>query len=113
MQTKKHLILCVLNILNNESSEEHPITQKEITSLISSVYPCDRKTVCRNIGFLTEMGYPIKKTTNGFYMDKKVFSPEEAKFVKEAILSAGGKNDEEKAKIADKVVYMMSKMMRR
>ena len=85
MTTKKHLILWVLNILNNESDEKHPLTQTGIAEIISRVYPCDRKTVSRNIGYLKDMGYPIVKTPRGFYLDRKEFSVEEMRLVEDAV----------------------------
>lgn len=113
MQTKKQLILWVLNILNTESDENKPLTQTEIANIISQVYPCDRKTVCRNIKFLTEMGYPIKKTSKGFYMDGKLLSFDEINFIKSAILNASGKSEIEKNEIAEKVVNILTKTQRR
>jgi biotin operon repressor len=71
MQSKKQLILLVLNELNVNSDEKHPLTQTQIAKNLSGKkYTCERKTVCRNIKFLQEMGYPIKKTGKGFYLDK-------------------------------------------
>lgn len=81
LSLRNELVLWVLNILNSESDECRPITQTKIADVISEVYPCDRKTVCRNIKFLQEMGYPIKKTNRGFYFDKQ-FSVEDVDFVK-------------------------------
>jgi len=50
MQHKKQLILCVLNLLNNETDINNPITQTELAKIISDeTFSCDRKTVCRNI----------------------------------------------------------------
>ncbi len=112
MQSKKQLILWVLNLLNNETDEMHPITQIEIAKIISKKYPCDRKTVCRNIKFLQEMGYPIMKTARGFYI-KKVFSLEDIDFVKATILSADTKEEHEKNEIANKVVDSLTKIYRR
>ena len=113
MQPKKQLILCVLNILNNESDENHPITQTKIANDLSELYPCDRKTVCRNIKFLQEMGYPIKKTNKGFYMAQKIFSMNDVLFVKNAIMSASGKSEFEKAEIAERVATILNKAYRR
>ena len=109
MQSKKQLILWVLNVLNNESDENTPITQTKIADIISDMYPCDRKTVCRNIKFLKEMGYPIIKTTKGFYMDNKAFSVSEIEIVKSAILSADGASDEDKETLAARVVEALTK----
>ena len=113
MRSKKQLILCVLNILNNESDEDHPITQTKIANDLSELYPCDRKTVCRNIKFLQEMGYPIKKTNKGFYMAQKIFSVDDVLFVKSAIANASGKNGAEKEELAERVAAVLTKAYRR
>jgi hypothetical protein len=110
---KKQLILWVLNVLNNESDENTPITQTKIADIISDMYPCDRKTVSRNIKFLQEMGYPIKKTSKGFYMERRVFSIEEINFIKSAILESKSKDDTEKAALAEKVSKILSQMYQR
>ena len=113
MQSKKQLILLVLNELNANSDEKHPLTQIQIAENISGrKYTCDRKTVCRNIKFLQEMGYPIKKTKRGFYLDK-VFSIEDIAFVKSAIFIADGKSEQEKDELARKVVDVLAKQYRR
>ena len=81
MPSKKYLILLILKILENESDESHPLTQSQIARLLSEVFPCDRKTVCRNIAFLKKIGYPIIKTSKGFYLKgKAVYSAERADF---------------------------------
>ncbi len=85
MNTKKYLIVLVLRILETHSDKNHPLTQVEITKIISSNFPCDRKTVGRNIKFLKDMGYPIVKIPTGFYMDNQMFSREEIDFVLDAV----------------------------
>lgn len=82
---KKHLIVLILKILETCSDEKNPLTQIQITNMISDKYPCDRKTVGRNIKFLKDMGYPIVKTPTGFYMDNQMFSREEIDFVLESV----------------------------
>ena len=113
MQSKKQLILWVLNVLNNESDANTPITQTKIADIISDMFPCDRKTVSRNIKFLQEMGCPIKKTSKGFYMERRVFSIEEINFIKSAILESKSKDDTEKAALAEKVSNILNKMYKR
>lgn len=110
MQSKKQLILWVLNVLNNESDENNPITQTKIADIISNIYHCDRKTVNRNIKFLQEMGYPIKKVSKGFYMERKFFSIDEVNFIKIAIMQSSDKDETEKAVLAEKVTNVLSKM---
>lgn len=113
MRSKKQLILWVLSVLNNESDESHPITQTRIAELISKVYPCDRKTVSRNIKFLFEMGYPIKKTVKGFYMENKLFSVEEMTFIREAVLAAPGMSTEDKEELVGRIADVLTEKYRR
>ena len=108
MEKKKHLILLVLKLLETETDANHPMTQTEIAKTISEVYPCDRKTVGRNIQILREIGYSIVKTSTGFYLDKKAFTVDELEFVKAAILCADGKSDDEKKVLANKIVDSLS-----
>ena len=109
MEKKKQLIILVLRMLESESDAQHPLTQTEMANVISEIYPCDRKTVCRNIKFLKEMGYPIIKTTKGFYMDNKLFSVEEIEFIKSAILSKNEKTHEERESLSNKVAELLTK----
>ena len=108
MEKKKQLIVLVLRMLESETDAQHPLTQTEIAKVISDLYPCDRKTVCRNIKFLKEMGYPIVKTTKGFYMDCKAFTADEIWFVKEALTAMNGKSEQEKNDLTDKVVSFLT-----
>lgn len=108
MEKKKQLIILVLRMLESETDKQHPLTQTEISKVISELYPCDRKTVCRNIRFLKEMGYPIVKTTKGFYMDRKAFTVEEIELVKKALMSLDRKNTEGKEDLINRVVDFLT-----
>lgn len=113
MQPKKQLILLILNELTVNSSESEPLTQTQIAENISGKqFTCDRKTVCRNIKFLQDMGYPIKKSARGFYFEREI-SAEDIVFVKEAILCANGRKKEEKEALALKVARILTKQYRR
>ena len=70
---KKTIILYVLSIIKLYSSEEHPVSQTAICNYLNDIHiPCDRKTVGRNITYLQEFGYPIKKVNKkGYYLDEK------------------------------------------
>ncbi len=107
--TKKYLIVLVLRTLESRTDAEHPITQTQIAKDISEIYPCDRKTVGRNIQFLQKLNYPIVKTSKGFYMDNMVFSVSDMKFVEAAILTSDLKSDEEKAKLIKKLTSLMTR----
>ena len=82
--TKKYLIVLVLKLL--ESSDKYePITQTQMAEIISLTYPCDRKTIGRNIKFLKEIGYPIMKTSRGYYMGNRTFSKQERDYILNSI----------------------------
>ena len=87
MNSKKHLIVLVLRMLETHSDKDHPLTQVEITKAISAGFPCDRKTVGRNIKFLKELNFPIVKTSKGFYMDNQTFSQNEIDLIIRAVKS--------------------------
>ena len=78
---KKQNILLVYKILETETDAKHRLTQKQIVDIISAKYPCDRKTVARNITFLKDMGYPIVKTSTGYYLDRKSFNLDECRLI--------------------------------
>ncbi len=111
--TKKYLIILVLKILEAQTDKNHPMSQIKIADEISQMFPCDRKTVGRNIAALTKMGYPIKKTSNGYYLDSKKFSVEEKDFILRCILSSNEKTQEEREDIADRVSALLNKIYRR
>ena len=109
---KKYLIVLILRMLETHSDKTNPLTQVKIAEEISKVYPCDRKTVGRNIKFLTEIKYPIIKTSKGFYMDKQLFRREEIEYVIDSVK----KNDVEisqKEELCDKLRSSLSRYYRR
>ena len=68
---KKVIILYVINILKAVSSEQTPVTQTTICNYLNDIgIPCDRKTIGRNIKYLCDFGYPIKRVGKGYYLDK-------------------------------------------
>jgi len=112
MGTKKHNIILILKILESSSDKNNPLTQIKIAEIISQVYPCDRKTVGRNIGFLIKLGYPIVKTNKGFYLDSKKFSVEESQFVINAVRDSTLKDDKEKQEILNRLTDLLNKVYR-
>lgn len=68
---KKLILLYVLNILKALSSEETPVNQTVICNYLNDIQiKCDRKTIGRNIRYLQEFGYPIKRIyRKGYYLD--------------------------------------------
>ncbi len=111
MASKKNSIIAVLAILESNTDEKNPMTQTKIADWIADVKGCcDRKTVGRNIRFLQDLGYPIVKTSKGFYLAYKKFSLEEAEFIRKAILAADGKSSEEKFELAQRLQKILNRI---
>lgn len=112
MKNKKYLIILILKILESFTDSSHKLTQIEIAKQISEVYPCDRKTVGRNISFLQKIGYPIVKTSKGFYMDKKIFSVDEVSYIVNAIENAENSDAMNKNELKEKVKRQLNQLKR-
>ncbi|MCH5159177.1 MAG: hypothetical protein J1F33_08290 [Clostridiales bacterium] len=106
---KKQNILLVLKILENNTDSLHPMTQTEIAELISAKYPCDRKTVGRNIAFLKDIGYPIVKTSRGFYLDNKRFTVDERNIIISAIREYSAATEEMKSDVLERLTNILDK----
>ena len=59
LQDKKALNMLILEILEQYTDSDHPLTQMEIVDLLEKNYgvPCTRQTVKNNLMLLGEMGY--------------------------------------------------------
>lgn len=112
MKDKKQIILFVLKILENESDKKHPLTQTAIANIISGVMSCDRKTVGRNIKFLIGAGYPIVKTSKGFYLENKRFSVEEKDFIIRCVMNSDERSQPEKESLVRRIEYVLGKIYR-
>ena len=103
MKNKKYLIILILKILETYTDPNNKLTQIEIARQISKVFPCDRKTVGRNIKFLRTIGYPIVKTSKGFYMDKKIFSLNEINYIIKAVDNGENSDEINKIELIEKI----------
>ena len=113
MKNKKYLIILILKILESHTDSDNRLTQVSIAQQISEVYPCDRKTVGRNIKFLQKIGYPIIKTSKGFYMDNKVFSVNEINYIVNAIENAKESNGINKIELKEKTKNQLNGLKRK
>ena len=72
---KKTIILYVFKVLYCYTSLEHTVTQTQITKFLNDCgIPCDRKTIGRNIGYLIDAGFPVRRVDGkipGYYYDRK------------------------------------------
>lgn len=110
MKNKKYLIVLILKILESFTDSNNRLTQVEIAKQISEVFPCDRKTVGRNIKFLQKIGYPIVKTGKGFYMDRKLFSVNEITYIVNAIENANDSDVINKNELKEKIKKQLNRL---
>ncbi len=87
-QRKKMIPSMILDILREQTDENHTLDQKDILDELNKEFnpPLDRKTVRRNIEYLIDMGVPIvyteKPRKNGndiwtdFYLSREFTEPE-------------------------------------
>ena len=92
MLQRKCSIVITFLLLEAESEARKPLSQSFLATFACDVgCPCDRKTIGRDIKALIQMGCPIKKTSRGFYMDKKTITASEAKLIVRCVKEAAGK----------------------
>ena len=105
MESKKLLILQILEILKVNSCKDKPITQTEIGKILEDGgTPCDRKTISRNIDYLVKFGYNIVKISGGgCYYQEKNFSDGELAFLVSNIYSSPSITQEQAQRLIEKL----------
>lgn len=92
MFTEKAIPICVLQILQQYSDEEHILTMKEIQSKLKNIYYLepDRRTVSGTIKLLIETGYDISdynENHKGYYLVSRELEPSEIRVLMDAVYS--------------------------
>lgn len=107
---QKIKMLKLVEILNRESDEEHPLpTHKLINRLAEYGITCDRRTLYKDMALLNELGYEVMSVVvnreNAYYVDDRGFSVPELKILIDAVQAAAfiteSKTQELVKKIAD------------
>lgn len=109
---KKLYILYILNVLREESDENHPLKQADIIKKVKAKYNVDnidRKTVSRTIESLLDMGMDIVKLDGGgCYLADRELEPSEITFLIDAIFSSRALNFKQAKNLADKLGGLLS-----
>ncbi|MDD6678649.1 MAG: transcriptional regulator [Firmicutes bacterium] len=92
-ENQKLRILYLLDYLQKNSHEEHPVRAKELMDMLMSRHDirCDRKTIYSDIAALQEYGYDIASTpgkNGGYYMVSQIFQLPELKLLIDAVQSS-------------------------
>lgn len=107
---QKIKLLCLLELLKQETDEEHPMSTAEICSRLEKLNnPCDRRTLSKDIAILNEFGFEVMSDVAGhgkvYYIEDRSFSIPELKIIVDAIQAASfispRKTDDLIGRIAD------------
>ncbi len=110
--TKKTAILCILDILKEDSDENHPLTQKDIINKLKTKYQLEieRKTIGSTIETLTEYGFDIvQNSRGGYYLKDREFNENEIKYLIDALYSSKSISGKRAKEISQKLYKTLSK----
>lgn len=106
---RKVKLLKLLEVLQQNSDEQHPMPTSEILAHLSQLeIPCDRRTLAQDIATLNDLDYEIMTTSVGhekaYYVGERNFSIPELKILIDAVHASSfipaGKSEELISKIA-------------
>lgn len=92
MNGKKLLPVMILDILRNDTDEEHPMSTAELLSALKTRgYLCDRKTLKDNVVALCKAGFEImcqREKSNLYYFSDREFDEPEIRILLDAVRAA-------------------------
>ena len=88
LEPKKLLLLRILQVLEEHSSADHPLRQKDIIRLLHNEYDmdCERKAVGRKLAFLEQAGYDVVHNEQGVYLGTRTFEAGELRLLSDAVV---------------------------
>ncbi len=86
---KKLSIIAILKLLQEKSSQLHPLSYDKIVDLLKHDYDFDfeKRAVARNVKYLIDFGYDIVITSRGAYMNQGDYAEGEIKYLVDSVLS--------------------------
>lgn len=108
---RKIKLLRVLDLLRQNTDENHPLSTSQITAELASMgIPCDRRAVSRDIITLNEMGYEIMSVMVGhdkcYYIEDRSFSVPELKILIDAVHAASFITEKKSKELTDKIAAL-------
>lgn len=113
MLTEKAITICLLEVLQEYSDENHILSMGEIISKINAIYGLspDRRTIYSAMETLVEMGYDIslyKDNGKGYYLLDRHLEPSEAHLLSDAICTFPFISERQTAQLMSKVQSLVS-----
>ena len=113
LQDKKALNMLILEILEQYTDSDHPLTQMEIVDLLEKNYgvPCTRQTVKNNLMLLGEMGYEISME-GGIYLMSRQFENAELRMLIDSVLFSNTISEAQAKQLIEKLTGLGNKYFR-
>ena len=113
LQDKKALNMLILEILEQYTDSDHPMTQMEIVDLLEKNYgvPCTRQTVKNNLMLLGEMGYEISME-GGIYLMSRQFENAELRMLIDSVLFSRSLSGKQAKRLIEKLTGLGNKYFR-
>ena len=113
LQDKKALNMLILEILEQYTDSDHPLTQVEIVDLLEKNYgvPCTRQTVKNNLMLLGEMGYEISME-GGICLMSRQFENAELRMLIDSVLFSRTLSGKQAKRLIEKLTGLGNKYFR-
>ena len=110
---KKALNMLILEILEQYTDSDHPLTQMEIVDLLEKNYgvPCTRQTVKNNLMLLGEMGYEISME-GGIFLKSRLFDNAELRMLIDSVLFSRTLSGKQAKRLIEKLTGLGNKYFR-
>ena len=108
---QKIKLLKIMEILRQETDEEHPMTKVELASrLVAMNVSCSPRSLIRDIKLLNEQGYEIMERLmgheKGYYVCDRSFSVPELKILIDAVQAASFVTEKKTGELLDKIAAL-------
>ena len=108
---QKIKLLKLMEILRQETDEQHPLRATEICNrLVSLGITCDRRTLTKDIALLNEQGFEVMTTMisheKGYYIEDRSFSVPELKILIDAVQAASFVTEKKTAELIEKIASL-------
>ena len=115
LEPKKLALIRVLNVLEEYSDVNHPLTHDKIVQILNTEYGIgiERKAVGRNISLLIEAGYDIEKTKKGSYLSSRTFDDSEIRLLIDGVLASGHVPKNHSKDLIDKLCSLSNKYFKK
>lgn len=108
---QKYKLLKLLEMLRQETDEEHPLPTSAICSKLGEMgISCERRTLTKDIAVLNELGYEVMWSwvgkEKGYYIEDRSFTVPEIKILIDAVQAASFITDKKTAELIDKIAEL-------